>query len=322
MTRRRRLGVTLAGLLLGLACGTASAQESRPLTLVVPSGPGSAPDIVARVVGDELRARLGQPVVVENRPGAGGIIAAMSVKGAKPDGHTLLFTQAAVVTVTPLTYRAVVYDAERDFEAVSVVADTPMLFVAHPSSGMKSLADLLGAAKAKPGAVPLGSPARGSVPHLSAELLAQAAQVRFNTIPMTGSAQAIQALMAGDTQVSVDGIAALLPLVRGGRVTPLAVTADRVLPGMENLPLARDTVPGLVLSGWFMVFAPKGTPAARVQALNAAIDQSLKVPEVVKRLATTANYPIGGSVADARAFIVREKRLWAGAAERAGLQRE
>lgn len=320
--RRPWLAGLVACTLAGLAAAPAFPQSPPTLTLVVPAGAGSAPDIAARLVAEELRTRLAQPVMVDNRPGAGGIVAAMAVRSARPDGQTLLFAQAAVVTVTPLTYRAAIYDAERDFEPIAIVAETPMLFVANAGSGVKTLDDLLARARARPDSVPLGSTARGSIPHLSAELLGLMGNARFNVVASPGSAQAVQTVLAGDTLASVDGIPPLLPLARQGRVNALAVTADRVLPGLEGLPLAKDTVPGLVLTGWFMMFAPKGTPPARLQQVNAAVDAALKSPDVVRRLQASANFPVGGSIADARAYLARELKLWAGAAKRAGLERE
>lgn len=301
---------------------TTSALANKPLTIVVPSGAGSAPDIVARLLGDELQSRLNQPVVIENRPGAGGIVATMAAKSAPADGNTVLLAQAAVVTLTPLLYRAAKYDMEKDFETVAVVADTPMLFVANPKAGIKSLGDLIAQAKAKPDELTLGSPSRGSVPHLSGELLEQFTGVRLRNVPMGTSGQAIQSIVGGDTQVSVDGIAPLLPLVKAGRMQALAVTSRDVLPGLEGLPLAKETVPEMVLSGWFMLFAGKGTPAARVRALNEAVNAALKSPQLIQKLQVSATYPVGGSVQDARSFLVREKKLWAGAAQKAGLQAE
>lgn len=312
----------LTTLALWAASTLAAAQTGgAPLTIVVPSAAGSAPDIIARLVGDELRTRVGRPVVIDNRPGAGGIVAVMAARQGRP-GDTLLLAQAAVVTVTPLTYRAAKYDMETDFETVAVVAETPMMFVANPTSGPGTLAELVAVGKSRPDALNFASPARGSIPHLSAVLLGQLSGARFNYVPMTGSGQAIQAVVSGDAQVSVDGVPPMLPLIKAGRVKALAVTSSRVLPGLEAFPLAGDAVPGLATTGWFMAFAPKGTPAARVRALNAAIDDALKSPEVVRKLHATANYPVGGSVDDARRFLAREKKLWAGAVERAGLQPE
>ena len=307
---------------LAISSVTTSALANKPLTIVVPSGAGSAPDIVARLLGDELQSRLNQPVVIENRPGAGGIVATMAAKSAPADGNTVLLAQAAVVTLTPLLYRAAKYDMEKDLETVAVVADTPMLFVANPKAGIKSLGDLIAQAKAKPDELTLGSPSRGSVPHLSGELLEQFTGVRLRNVPMGTSGQAIQSVVGGDTQVSVDGIAPLLPLVKAGRMQALAVTSRDVLPGLEGLPLAKETVPEMVLSGWFMLFAGKGTPAARVKALNEAVNAALKSPQLIQKLQVSATYPVGGSVQDARSFLVREKKLWAGAAQKAGLQAE
>ena len=307
---------------LAISSVTTSALANKPLTIVVPSGAGSAPDIVARLLGDELQSRLNQPVVIENRPGAGGIVATMAAKSAPADGNTVLLAQAAVVTLTPLLYRAAKYDMEKDLETVAVVADTPMLFVANPKAGIKSLGDLIAQAKAKPDELTLGSPSRGSVPHLSGELLEQFTGVRLRNVPMGTSGQAIQSVVGGDTQVSVDGIAPLLPLVKAGRMQALAVTSRDVLPGLEGLPLAKETVPEMVLSGWFMLFAGKGTSAARVKALNEAVNAALKSPQLIQKLQVSATYPVGGSVQDARSFLVREKKLWAGAAQKAGLQAE
>ena len=319
MRRQTSIRTLTATALLGLMPW---AHAAGPLTMVVPSGAGSAPDIVARLLGDELTQRLGQPVVIDNRPGAGGIVATLAAKSAKADGNTVLLAQAAVVTLTPLLYRAAKYDMARDFEAVSVVADTPMLFVANPKTGIKTLGELIAQAKAKPDELTLGSPSRGSVPHLSGELLEQMAGIQLRNVPMGTSGQAIQSVVGGDTQVSVDGIAPLLPLVKAGRLQVLAVTSRQVLPGLEAYPLAKATVPGLEVSGWFMLFTNKGVPAARVQQLNDAVNAALKAPALVQRLQTAATYPVGGSVKDARDFLAREQKLWAGAVKQADLKAE
>lgn len=309
---------------LGAGLGSAAAAPPAvPLTIVVPAPAGSAPDIVARLLGDDLAPRLGRTVIIDNRPGAGGIVAVMAAKTAMAGGaNTLLFAHAAVATITPLTYRAAKYDLATDFAPVAVVADTPMLFVANPASGPKSLAEAIAMAKAKPDAVTLGSTSRGSIPHLAGVLLGQVAGVQFNNVPMSNSGQAIQAVVNGDSSISVDGIAPLLPLVKSGRLRALAVTSATPLPGLESLPLARDTVPGLDLKGWFMLFAAKGTPPAQLQALSDAVNAALKSPAVSQKLNATANFEVGGSVAEARTFLAQQKRLWASAAERAGLQPE
>ena len=318
--RKRALIRTFAA--AALLAATPWGRAAAPLTMVVPSGAGSAPDIVARLLADELQQRLNQPVVIDNRPGAGGIVATMAAKSARADGNTVLLAQAAVVTLTPLLYRAARYDMAQDFDTVAVVADTPMMFVANPKAGIRSLAELVAQSKARPDELVLGSPSRGSVPHLSGELLEQMSGAQLRNVPMGTSGQAIQSVVGGDTQVSVDGVAPLLPLVKAGRLQALAVTARRVLPGLEGYPLARETVPGLDLSGWFMLFAGKGTPPARVRQLNEAVNAALQSPALVQKLQASATYPVGGSVSQAREFLAREKKLWASAAERAGLRAE
>ena len=299
----------------------AAGSPDRTLTMVVPAGPGSAPDIIARVLADELRTRLDQPTVVENKSGAGGIVAVMAAK-TSPGRDTLLLAQAAVVTVTPLTYRAAKYDLATDMEPVAVVADTPMMIVANPATGPKTLAEAVAQAKTRSGQFPVTSPARGSIPNLTVELLAQATGVSVNLVPMGGSGQSIQAVANGDALMAVDGVAPLLPLVRSGRLRALAVTSPRPLKGLEAYPLASETVPGLQATGWFMLFAKKGTPPARLQLLNDAVNEALKSPDLQQKLANTANYPVGGSLESARSFLQREKQLWAGAVKKAGLQPE
>lgn len=301
--------------------GWSQAAAGSTIPIVVPSGPGSAPDIIARLLGDELRARLATAVVIENRGGGGGIVAVNAAR-AHASSDALLLAQAAVVTTTPVTYKAANYDLARDMEPVAVVAETPMFFVAHPGKGPKSLAEALAAARSQPEAIMLTSPARGSIPHLSAELLMIATGVRFHMVPMGSSAQAIQAIVSGDSAVSVDGISPLLPLVRSGRLTALGVAASRVLPGFEGLPLVRDAVPGFEATGWFMLFAKKGTSPARVRELNAAVNAALTSDEMQKKMQTSAAYPVGGSVDDAMAFLNREKARWAEAVRRAGIQPE
>lgn len=316
--RTRRSLIALA---LGAALAAPAWSQQGTIGIIVPSGAGSAPDIIARIIGDELGTRLKQPTVVYDRPGAGGIIAVMAAKAAA-NADTLLLAQAAVVTVTPLTYRAAKYDLEKDMEPVVAVADTPMMFVTNPDTGPKTLADALAAARKEPGKVTVTTTGRASIPHLTAELLAQKSDVRFNIVPTASTGQGIQTAVSGEAAMTVNGIAPLLPLVKSGRLRGLAVSSAKVLPGLDAYPLARDTVPGLQATGWFMLFARKGTPAARIAQINRAVNEALQSPEVVAKLAQTANYPLGGSVADAKTFLKKEQALWSGIVKSAGIQPE
>jgi len=261
-------------------------------------------------------------VIVENKPGAGGILAVNAARGTEPNGTTLLFAQAAVVVVSPQTYKEAKYDLERDFETVGVVASTPMLFVANIDKGPKTWADAVSQVKATPDKLSLGNPTRTSIPHLTGELVGQTVGGSFQNVPMSSTGQGIQAVVNGDTAMYVDGVAPLIPLVKAGRLRELAVSADRVLPGLENIPLAKDQVTGLNVSGWFMLFVAKGTPKPVLEQLNTAMNAAVKTPEVVDKMRDLGNYPIGGTLADATAFLKREKAQWAEVIRKSGLQPE
>jgi len=317
----RYLSLAIVAVTAAVTFTNAWGQTDRPINIFVPAIAGSAPDIIARILGDELRKDLKQTTLVENRPGAGGIVAVMAAK-ASSNSNTLLLAQAAVVAVTPLTYRAAKFDLEKDMEPVAVVASTPMMFVSSAQAGPKTLADAIASVRSNPESISMGSTARSSIPHLTAELLAQMSGAHFNVVPMANTNQAIQAVANGDTQVSVDGVAPLLSLVKSGRLRVLGVSSAKPLPGLEGCPLVKDTVPGLVATGWFMLFAKKGTQPERINALNEAVNKALKSPEVLQRLAATANYPVGGSVSEAKVFLAKEKQLWAQAVQRAGLKPE
>ncbi len=324
LLKRSRFLLLLAGTAVcaaPLAAQTALATE-KPLTIIVGTAPGSAPDQIARLIGEELKLKLRQNVVIESRPGAGGIVAAMAAKSAPADGNTLLFANAAMAVVTPLTYRAANYDLARDFEIIGLVANTPMVIAANPAKGPKTLAEAVEMGKKSPDTVTMGSTARGSIPHLTGELLGQMTGGTFRQVSMSSSGQGLQAIVNGDTLMTVDGLGQLQPLMRSGRIRPLAITADRVLPGLESIPLAKDVVPGLVVSGWFMFAAPKGTPQARVREINRVVNEIVASPDVVQKLAVTATYPLGGSVQDAKRFFENEKKTWSGAVKKVGLARE
>ncbi|MGD9944352.1 MAG: Bug family tripartite tricarboxylate transporter substrate binding protein [Burkholderiaceae bacterium] len=324
MNNRRQLlsAALLAACTAAPWAAAAQGFPSKPIQMVVSAPPGSAPDIIARLLADQYRLRLGQPVVVENRPGAGGIIAINAMKDAPADGHRLLFAQAAVVVVTPLTYKEARYDMLRDFEPVSALASTPMMFVAHPPSGPKNWQEAVARSRGQPEKLSLGNPTRTSIPHLAGELVDARSGGRFQHVSMSNTGQGIQAVVNGDTQMYVDGVAAVLPMVKAGRLRPLAVTADRELPGLEGIPLAKSVVPDTVVSGWFVLFAPKGTPQPVLERLNAAAHEAMHAPEVVARMYEMGNYPMGGGLRDAQSFVAAERDRWADVIRRARIAAE
>ncbi|KQW64900.1 hypothetical protein ASC92_05580 [Variovorax sp. Root411] len=289
---------------------------------MLPTAPGTAPDTIARIVGDKLSRALGQPVIVENKPGAGGIIAMNQLKSAPADGYTLALVHAAVATVTPLTYKEAQYDIERDYATVALIGVTPMIFVANPKFEAKTLADAVKLAKAAPDTVAAGSPNRTSIPHLANELLAMKSGIRLQQVPFTTTGQGVQAVVAGDIAMYTDGVAPLIQLIKSGRLRALAVASDKVLPGLEGIPLAKGTVPDLKVMGWFMVAAPKGTPAAVVERLNQELNTALQLADVNAKFQEFGTYTTPGTVAEAQRFVKQEKALFGGVVKAIGVKPE
>ncbi|MGH6626757.1 MAG: Bug family tripartite tricarboxylate transporter substrate binding protein [Burkholderiaceae bacterium] len=317
----------LAAFVAGSAAVNVAAQPAgtypqKPIRLLVAAPAGSAPDVIARILGDKLNKSMGQSVIVDNKPGAGGIVAMNLLKSAPADGYTLAMPQAAVAVVTPITYKEASYDIERDFETVAVVGKTPMMFVTHASHPVKTFSDAIAMAKAKPDQLSVGNPTRTSIPHLASELAGLKADVKFQQVSFSATPQGIQAVMNGDIALYVDGVAPLIQLVKAGKLRALAVASETELPGLEGLPLAKDTVPGLHVYGWFTLNAPKGTPAAVLQRLNAEVNQAMQQPDVIAKFREFGTYVTPGTVADAQQFVKSEKALFGGVIRTLGLKPE
>ncbi len=314
----------LAVAALVVACPIAHGQTfpEKSIRVIVTAPAASAPDIAIRVLADKLDAGFSQRIIVENRPGAGGIIAVTAVRQAPADGYTLGFLHAAVAIITPFTFKAANYEIDRDFEIVGTVAYSPMMFVANNQAPAKNLAEAVAHAKTKPGTIALGNPSLKSVPHLTGELLAQRTGGQFQQVPFSATTQGLQALMNGDIPYYVDGTTPLLPLVRSGRIRAIGLAADSVLPGLEGLPLAKDSIPGMTVTGWFLVFAPKGTPGPVVQRLNAELNKALVTPDVTQRFRDLGTYAMPRSVAESRDFVKSETERFAKVIKEAGIQPE
>ncbi|WP_447919764.1 Bug family tripartite tricarboxylate transporter substrate binding protein [Achromobacter aegrifaciens] len=306
----------LTGLAMILGCsafGAAGAQPfpAKPVRIIAPTAAGSAPDIITRLVADRLGRQWGHQVIVENRPGGNGIIGMNTLTRADPDGYTLAMFHAAAAVTTPFLYQAAKFDIERDTEVVATLAYTPMMLVTTPGTPYRSVADLIAAAKGGEASdLVIGSPTRGSIPNLSVYLIGQLGGRQFRQVSFSGTSQALQALIKGDIPVYIDGVAPLVPLVRAGKLVPVAMSADQKLPGFEGIPLVKDTLPGMVTSGWFAIFAPKGTPATVLDTVHAAVNQVLQEPEVQSRLADLGTFVMPQSRAQASAFVHDEKSRW------------
>lgn len=293
-----------------LARTRSDGYPTKPVRILVPSGGGSAPDTIARIVADRYSRAFGSAVYVENKPGAGGIINMNALKQAPADGYTLSLIQGAVAVITPLTYKEATYELERDFSIVGMVGVTPMLFASNPKFPAKTLSEAIAAAKAKPDTVALGSSTRASIPNLANELLVAKTGAKFQTIPFATSSQGIQSTIGGDVPMFTDGVAPLMPLVKAGRLRALAVAADSVLPGLEGIPLAKDTVSDLNVYGWFLMVAPKGTSKEIVDRLNKETNEALKQPEVIEKLRELGTYPRPGTVQAAHQFVQSEVKVF------------
>ncbi len=279
-------------LALAVACaavapaGMAQTYPSKPVRFVVPFPPGGPLDVMARGVGQKLQETWGQPVVVDNRPGAGGGIGADLVAKSPGDGYTLLMGAVSTHAINPSLYAKVPYDAQRDFVPVALVAQVPNILVINPSVPVQSVQELIDYARAKPGSLSFGSGSTGSTGHLAGELFKTMAGVDMVHIPYKGGAPAMQDLLAGQTQLMFDNLANALPQVKAGKLRALAVTTLKRAPAVPDLPtIAEAGLPGFDLTTWFGVFVPAGTPPETVAKLNAEIVKALASKDLGERLA-------------------------------------
>ena len=316
----------LAALLLAVSpmlwSGGAAAQAwpARPVRLVLPFPPGVPPDIIGRLVADKLSALWGQAVVVDNRPGAGGIAGMSGFVRTSADGYTLALVAASTVTLTPHLFKDPQFNVDRDISSVATVATGPMMIAVNPAFAAQSLPDVIKLVKAQPGKVNFAATLLNSVPHLTGLMLNRAADIELFTVPYNGSVPAVTATVAGDAQVIIDGLPTLVQHVKAGKLRAVAVTSAARLPGFESLPTAAETLPGFESVGWFAVFAPAGTPAAVVDKVNTDINRVIQMPEIVARFADLGMYSRVGSVKSASDFLTSERALWKKVVQDAGIQ--
>lgn len=295
--RRRGIAVAALAALTGASpmwAQAADAWPSRPIKMVIPFAPGGTTDLLGRIVAEGLSSALGQSVVVENKAGAGGNVGAGEVARAQPDGYTLMMGTPGPLAINPYVYSNLTFRPEKDFEAVSYVANVPNVILANPATGFKNIGDLLAAAKANPGKLNWGSPGVGSTGHIQLELLKQLAHVDITHVPYKGASQATTDLLAGHIQLSGDNVPTALEYIRSGKLVALGVASERelsVLPGVA--PVAKD-VPGYLMPSWFVVVAPAGTPKPIIDRISSAIDAYLKQPATAERLRGLGAEPVGG----------------------------
>ena len=270
-----------ASFVLALPAAAQTTYPLRPIRMLVPFSPGGASDTAARVVAQHLGPLLGQQIVVENRPGAGGVIGAELAARATPDGYALLMGSNTEIVINPNLYRKLPYDTVRDFTPISLVADTPLLMVIHPSVPAKSVQELIALAKAKPGALNYASSGNGSTVQLASEMFKTMAGVNLRHVPFNGSGPAVIQTIAGETQLMFPAMPAALQQARSGKLRALAVTTAKRVAAAPELPtVAESGVPNYEISIWNGLLAPSGTPKPVLDRLQAELHKVLALPEV------------------------------------------
>jgi tripartite-type tricarboxylate transporter receptor subunit TctC len=299
----------------------AQAYPSRPVTLIVFVPAGGTPDIIARLVGQALSQRLGQSVVIDNRPGGGGNIALQAVARAGADGYTLLMV-ATPHAVNVTLYEKSPITVTRDIVPVAGINNDSFVLLASPSFAAKTVPELIAYAKANPGKVNLGSSGTGNLSHLSGELFRMTTGIDVVHVPYRGTPAAHSALLAGDVHAMFDALGSAIPQIRAGALRPLGVTATTRLRVLPDVPPIADVVSGFAVTGWLGIGAPKGTPAEIVERLNREVNAALADPAVRTRMADIGSEPVPGSVADFAKLIDEETEKWAKVVRFSGLKAE
>ncbi|HEX2829787.1 MAG TPA: tripartite tricarboxylate transporter substrate binding protein [Burkholderiales bacterium] len=297
-----------------LASPLAHAQSDypiKPVRLIVPSAPGSGPDTMARAVGQQLSAMLGQPVVVENRSGAGGSIGGEAAAKSPPDGYTLIMASAGSHAVNVGLYPKLPYDPVRDFAPISLVSQAPNILIVHPSLPVKSVKDLVALARSKPGALSFGSGGNGSTAHLSGELFRMLARVNMVHVPFKGAPQSVLAVMAGEVELAFPNLPPAIPQVRTGKLRGVAVTTSKRFGGLPAIPtIAESGVPGYEARAWFGLLAPAGTPRPIVTRLNAEVVKIVKSPDMRTRFLADGAEAIGSTPQEFTAVMKTDIAKW------------
>jgi tripartite-type tricarboxylate transporter receptor subunit TctC len=310
----RRFGM-VALAIVAIACMASPAQPqgypNRPIRMIAPFPAGGLVDVLARAIGEELAKTLGQPIIVENKPGAGGNIGADIVAKAEPDGYTLLMTSPGIQSINQFLYKTMPFEPDKAFAPISLVADMSMLVVVHPKINVKTLADLIGAARANPGKLTFGSAGVGTTGHLGQALLTHVAQINLTHVPYRGAAPSVTDLIAGQIDGVVDNPPTVMPHIRTGTIIPLAVAAKQRLAVLPEVPTSAEAgLPGWEASSWFGVVAPAATPPDIIKRLHAEIAKAVRQPSMERFTTQSGARMVGNSPEEFSRLIVDERKKW------------
>jgi tripartite-type tricarboxylate transporter receptor subunit TctC len=294
-----------------LAAG-AQAYPAKPIRFIVPNGMGGTTDTIARSIAQHMSEALGQQIIVDNRPGSGGIIGTELVARAPADGYTWLMGTIGNMAISPKLYKRIAYDPVRDFEPVSQFAASAYMLVVHPSINAHSVKELVALAKTKPGGFNYASAGSGTGSHLTMELFRSIAAIPVVHVPYKGGTPGLTALVGGEVDLMFNGIPSTLPQVRAGRLRALAVTTPKRSPAAPDVPTIGETgYPGAESTSWTGLFLPRGTPQSVVQRLHVVIVKTIEMPEIRKHLMLDGAVPVGSSPGEFAAYLQSEIRKWA-----------
>ena len=307
--------VFLALLLAGASAAAQAAEPAypvKPIRMISPYAAGGGSDTLARILGQKLFEAWGQPVVVDNRPGSGGIIGAETVARATPDGYTLFVTPSAVLTINPHIYSKLRYDTFRDFAPITMASNSPYFLVVHPKIPAASIKELIAYAKANPGKMNYSSSGNGSSTHLAGVLFNNMAGIEIVHIPYKGAAPAIVDLLAGNIQMRFSSVVPVLPHVRSGRLRGIAISSARRYGPLPDIPtISESGLPGYVVESFYAVVAPAGTPPAIIAKINAEIVRNLKSQEIAVHMANDGAEAIGSSPDELAKALREDHARWA-----------
>lgn len=313
----------MAALSLAALAGAAQAQNypDKPIKIIVPAGPGGPTDVPARIAQQVLPGKLGQPVVIENRPGAGGAIGARAVIGSPPDGYTLMAGNTSVLAVYPAVSASAGYDPTKAFAPVAKVSESYQILVVHASSPWKSIKQLVDDAKANPGKFNYAHTGAGGLPHMTGELFVARSGARLTGVPYRSGGEAVSAVLSQAVYLTFESITILLPLIREGKVRALAITSSRRTPLAPDLPtMVEAGVPDYEVTTFNGIAAPAGTPASIVAALNAALNEGLKSPDMQDMIRKLGAVSGSGSPAEFASFIAAQHNKWKSVAQAANIR--
>ncbi len=294
--------------------------QAAPVKILVGFPPGGSADATARLIAEKMTASMGSPVIVENRPGAGGRIAAQAVKEAAADGNTLMLVPMAVMVVQPVVFKSIKYDTTKDFTPIGNAVTFPLALTAGPATPAKTVAELIAWIKANPTQANYGSPATGSLPHFLGEMLSQAAGVKMQHVPFQGGAPLMTALLGGQLPIGFDTPLEFAENHRAGKLRILAVSSPQRMAQFPEVPTLRESDINIEAAAWFGVFGPAGMQVARTEALSSAMQAALKAPDVMAKLANLGLLAVPENSADMAKRLAADKARWEPVIKATGFQ--